>query len=277
MTISIKQLFLLVFLSAIGIAMAFNHQRGNEAKAQIKRLENEIRIAERELAYQKNTYNDALKRYQENSVKRIGLRAVRDYCENAISALQEKHISRQRIDPEFVSIKSLPSMRGDSSRPPVIFSIYIPEDTEVWLQYEHDLEILEASPSVSQNRQITSPLGPSPGSVVRYEAQLAPGYHVLEWIIPGFGHRLRDPFAMSLSVDSKLLCSSDFSFTSAKGMGTSGFSSEELYSVKWKHPFRIFSFHWNREKNTDGITERNSFDLRLNYKASGYDQFPELP
>lgn len=103
MRISIKHLFLLVFLSAIAIAMSFNHRRGNEAKQHIEELEQEILYAGRELDSEKNSYNDALKIDREYSDKRIGLQAIRDFCGTEIIALQEKYISRQQIGPEYVS------------------------------------------------------------------------------------------------------------------------------------------------------------------------------
>ena len=291
MRISIKQLFFLVFLSAIGIAMAFNHRRGNEAKAQIKRLENEIRIAERELASQKNTYNDRLKIYRENSDKRIGLQAIQDFCRTEIIALQEKLISRQRIGPEYVSIKSLPRMRLDVGRHPVAFSIHVPEDSEVWLQFVHDLEIIDDTPSVSQNQQTPSPREPSPKTVVRYETKLTPGFHVLEWIIPSFDNSLFDMnsfvdmVAVNLRLDSELLSSSESlitsvnrrGFSSITSAGTSGSSSEMHYPEKDGRAREIFSCYWSRESDMQDATELTSFDLRLSHKASGYEQFPELP
>ncbi|MGC6441872.1 MAG: hypothetical protein ACON4H_04350 [Rubripirellula sp.] len=277
MRFSIKQLLLLVFLTAIGIAMASNDQRGNEAKAQIKTLENDIESAERELVYQKNSYNDALKIYRENSDKRIGLQAIRDFCGTEIIALQEKLISRQRIGPEYVSIKSLPRMRVVFGRRPVAFSIHVPKDSEVWLQLVHDLEILDDTPSVSQNQQTPSPREPRPKNIVKHEAKLTPGYHVLEWVIPSFDNALIDMGAVNLILDSKLLYSSEFLITSVISRGTSGSSDEMHYPEKDESVRQIFSCDWTRETDMQTATERTSFDLRLSHKPSGYDQFPELP
>ena len=277
MRISIKHLFLLVFLSAIAIAMAFNHRRGNEAKQHIEELEQEILYAGRELDSEKNSYNDALKIDREYSDKRIGLQAIRDFCGTEIIALQEKFISRQRIGPEYVSIKSLPTMRLDFGRRPVAFSIHVPEDSEVWLQLVHDLEILDDTPSVSQNQQTPSPREPSPKTVVEHEAKLTPGYHVLEWIIPSFDNPFVDMVAVNLRLDSKLLYSSDFLITSVNSGGTSGSSSEMHYPEKDGSIRQIFSCNWTRESDMQAATERTSFDLRLSHKASGYEQFPELP
>ena len=291
MRISIKQLFLLVFFSAIGTAMAINHQRDKEAKQQIEELEQEIQYAGSELDREKNSYNDALKIYREDSDKRIGLQAIQNFCRTEIIALQEKLISRQRIGPEYVSIKSLPTMRLDVGRHPVAFSIHVPEDSEVWLQFVHDLEILDDTPSVSQNQQTPSPREPSPKTVVRYETKLTPGFHVLEWIIPSFDNSLFDMnsfvdmVAMNLRLDSKLLYSSESLITSVNSrgfsgitsMGASGSSSEIHYPEKDGRIQKIFSCYWTCAKAMQATSERNSFDLRLSHKASGFEQFPELP
>ena len=277
MRISIKQLFFLVFLSAIGIAMAFNHRRGNEAKAQIKRLEHEIRRAKNELDHNKNSYNDALKIYRENSDKRIGLQAIQDFCRTEIIALQEKLISRQRIGPEYVSIKSLPRMRLDVGRHPVAFSIHVPEDSEVWLQFVHDLEIIDDTPSTSQNQQTPSPREPSPKTVFRYETKLTSGFHVLEWIIPSFDNPYVDMVAVNLRLDSKLLYSSEFLITSVNRNGTSRPNGEMHYLEKDGRAREIFSCDWSREIDMQDATERTTFVLRLSHKASGYEQFPESP
>ena len=270
------------------MAAALSHQRGNEAKAEIKTLEYEIRRAERELDYEKNSYSDTLKRYHDNSDKQIGLQAIQDFCGTKIIALQEKLISRQRIGPEYVSIKSLPTMPVDLGTRPLAFSIHVPENSEAWLQYEHDFEIVDDTPRVSQNQPTPSPWAPSPKTVIRYETKLTPGYHILEWMIPSFVFSFDKPFidmvSVNLRLDSKLLCSSESLITSVKyggfsgnDMQASGSSREMHYPEKYESAQRIFSCYWTRESDVQAATERTSFVLPLSHKAGGYEQFPELP
>ena len=187
MTFSVRNLLALVVVAALSIVAWRSHQDAQRERNRLTKLLTEIESAEQEIKRAEDRLhlgNPPLHQAIRDEYEAI--RNVRKQCDANIELLREKYGSIEPRSPRVLSIKNLPSMRGDTGETPVALRVYVPEEREVWLKYGvHDRgessssERTLLSPDFESALMRQSPIGP----VGPYEKRLPPGHHLLSMTI----------------------------------------------------------------------------------------------
>lgn len=214
MTFSIRNLLALVVVAALGIVAWRSDQEAQREQDRLTKVLTKIESAEREIeSAEIRLHLDNPPLHQAIRDEYAAIRKSRKQCDANIELLREKYGRIEPQGPNVVSIRTLPSIRGDTGQTPVAYRVYVPEARKVWLKYgvrdsnsysvaantEFEPELLRQSP-FDQG-------GPC-------EKLLPPGQHILSMTI-GDAEAGSLPFRITL--DSSVLISSRLKSASSTG------------------------------------------------------------
>jgi hypothetical protein len=272
MTFSIRNLLTMVVVAALGIVVWRSRQDAQRDQYQLAMLRTEIKRAEDRL----HVDNPVLHQARRDEYEAI--RKLRKQCDANIELLREKYGSIEPRGPRILSIKNLPSMRGDTGGTPVALRVYVPEEREVWLKYGvHDHGESSSfgrtllSPDFESALMRQSPIGP----VGPYEKLLTPGHHVLSMTI---GDAEAGSLPLRITFDSIALIDSRLKSASQIGGGVVS-SKPKMQQMD----FRDGKLHWGSliSKSMsfpcgeeDNPRRRLLFHLWLSNESSGFSDFP---
>lgn len=270
MTFSIRNLLALVAVAALGMVAWRSHQDAQREQDRLSTLRRQtaIKSAEQNLFSDNPLLHQAMRNTRDEYE---AIRKLRIQCDAGIELLREKYGRIEPSGPGIVSIRALPSIRGDTGKPPVAFRIYVPEERKVWIKYGvRDSK----SRSVAANSEFEPAIlhqvpfdhdGP-------YEIRLTPGQHVLSMTI---GDTDAGSLPFRINLDASVLVDSRLNSASHTGGG----STYAPLQLDFKNSNLAKSGLMSAKMTLRGDAKNESpksyqFLVWLSDESSGYSAFP---
>ena len=188
MTFSIRNLLAIVAVAALSMVAWRSHRdvQREQDRLAILRQQAAIKSVQQNLLPDNPFLHQAIRNTTDEYEV---IRKLRIQCDAGMELLREKYGRIEPSGPGIVSIRSLPSIRGDTGKPPVAFSIYVPEERKVWIKHGvRDSRsrwaaplLIQRSPMFSPNQaplfreRWTSKSGDDPGEEIRIDVKFDKG------------------------------------------------------------------------------------------------------
>jgi hypothetical protein len=271
MTFSIRNLLALVVVAALGIVAWRSHQDAQREQDRLTKLLTEIKSAEQRLSLDNPPLHQAMLITRDEYE---AIRKLRKHCDANIELLREKYGSIEPRGPDVLSIRNLPSIRGDTGQTPVALRVYTPKERKVWIKYgvHNNMNSIPASPDFESGLLRQSPFD----HVGPYEKRLSPGQHVLSMTI---GDASAGSLPFRITLDSRILIDSAFKSASHTGGGVIGSTPQAMQQMNFKDG----KLHWGglisarmtlRDDEGNNPPKSFKFLVWLSDETSGLSSFP---
>ena len=267
-TFSLRSLFALIVVAALGFFTWGFVQGVQDEKNRLATILNEIESAKTELAE-----IEARSAWPANPVlqqaiqdEHAAIRSLREQSEAHLPWLLDKYASIEPRGPDVVSIRSLPEISG-SGETTIAYRIYAPPEREVWLKCGMKT-IAYGSDSGTEPPASSQVIQRRLSDIGRYEQRLSPGEHAVSII---WGSYDGDQIRIRVTLDSSVLIDSNLPYLS------SGWSRPRMegrqydYQEFLERPLVGINL---KSPDDENPPNRFDYDVSLSSQASDLPPFP---
>lgn len=175
MRFSVRAVFVLTFLVALGALAWMTAGRSNRKQAEVQQLRNEVNALRAGLFVDQPARQQAkLREFDEYR----SLQVMRDAALEQFDLLHEKYCLLEQREADVLSMRSVPSLPANNGSAPAVYRLLVPQQRPVWLKFGvHPGRVSVGSASEADARKFLSRSAYEPSGP--YELRLPPGDHTL--------------------------------------------------------------------------------------------------
>ena len=265
MRLSIRGLFGLTFLVALGLLVWKTGLETRRDELRMQVLKEEIELSQQGLRLDSPALHQAILRAEDEF---DSMAALRERSESHFESLREKYSTMEARGANVLSLRGVPSLKTGAGPAPIVFRLLVPTERPVWLKFGvHTIQPSQFSRSVFPEEDLVSQ-SPFEASGP-FEVRLASGDHKLTITI---GTATNGALPVTLKLDDGILLQTDYVSATVSGTSSSHVSGISQIDVRPKRALPwLITAHLDDDNPP---APKYGFSIALSEQSSEFAVFP---